>query len=102
MITSSSSSDILNLAGSIGISAIVIGLIITIVSFLGCFGAANEKGMLLKTYFGLLIILVILEISIGIAAYAKMDDVFTYLLICVAGCITWKFMDGFVQAKYYG
>jgi hypothetical protein len=79
----------------------VIGLIITIVSFLGCFGAANEKGMLLKTYFGLLIILVILEISIGIAAYAKMDDVFTFFLI-VAGCITWKFMDRFVQAKYYG
>ena len=71
-----SSSDILNLSGSIGIAAIVIGLIITIVSFLGCFGAANEKGLMLKTYFGLLILLVILEISVGLAAYVKMDDVF--------------------------
>jgi hypothetical protein len=92
MITSSSSADILNLSGSIGISAIVIGIIITIVSFLGCFGAANEKGMLLKTYFGLLIILVILEISVGIAAYAKMDDVFTVLVIILARYITWKLM----------
>ena len=56
-------------------SAIVIGCIITIVSFLGCYGAANEKGMLLKTYFGILIILVILEISVGIAAKVKEDEV---------------------------
>jgi hypothetical protein len=57
------------------VGSIVIGCIITIVSFLGCFGAANEKGMLLKTYFALLIILVILEISVGIAAYVKRDAV---------------------------
>jgi hypothetical protein len=74
-ITSQSSQDILNLSGSIGISAIVIGLIVTIVSFLGCFGAANEKGIMLKSYFGILILLVILEISVGIAAYAKRDAV---------------------------
>ncbi len=74
-ITSQSSQDILNLSGSIGVSAIIIGLIVTIVSFLGCFGAANEKGLMLKTYFGLLILLVILEIGVGIAAYAKRDAV---------------------------
>jgi hypothetical protein len=71
----------------------VIGITITIVSFLGCFGAANEKGMLLKTYFALLIILVILEISVGIAAYAKMDDVFHVLITILAGHTTWKLMD---------
>ena len=50
-----------------------------IVSFLGVFGAANEKGMLLKTYFALLCILVIFEISVGVAAYVKRDAVQTLL-----------------------
>ncbi|KAJ3298898.1 cd63 antigen [Borealophlyctis nickersoniae] len=73
--SSSSHSDIINLSGTIATSAIIIGIIITIVSFFGCFGAANEKGMLLKTYFALLLVLVILEISLGAAAYAKKDEV---------------------------
>jgi hypothetical protein len=38
----------------------------SIVSFLGCFGAANEKGMLLKTYFVILVVLIILELSVGL------------------------------------
>lgn len=46
---------------------------------MGCFGAANEKGMLLKTYFALLFLLVILELSIGIAAYGKRDTVYLFL-----------------------
>lgn len=50
-------------------------MIISIVSFLGCFGAANEKGMLLKTYFAILVILVILELSIGFAAYGKKETI---------------------------
>ncbi|KAJ3161070.1 Serine/threonine-protein phosphatase 2A activator 2 [Geranomyces michiganensis] len=66
-----SNGEIISLSGTVGTAAIVIGVIVTIVSFLGCFGAANEKGMLLKTYFALLIILVILELSVGIAAYSK-------------------------------
>ncbi|KND01986.1 uncharacterized protein SPPG_02492 [Spizellomyces punctatus DAOM BR117] len=67
--------DFINLGGTVATAAVVIGVIVTIVSFLGCFGAANEKGMLLKTYFALLIILVILEISVGIAAYSKRNTV---------------------------
>ncbi|KAJ3144696.1 hypothetical protein HDU89_008066 [Geranomyces variabilis] len=63
--------ELISLSGTVGTAAIVIGVIVTVVSFLGCFGAANEKGMLLKTYFALLIILVILELSVGIAAYTK-------------------------------
>lgn len=39
VLTAGSSLDIINLSGSIGISAIVIGIIVAIVSFLGCFGA---------------------------------------------------------------
>ncbi|KAI8806549.1 Tetraspanin family-domain-containing protein [Cladochytrium replicatum] len=64
---------------NMGVAAIIIGIIITIVSFLGCFGAANEKGMLLKTYFVMLLVLVILEISVGSAAYAKRGDISTYV-----------------------
>lgn len=46
-----------------------------VISFLGCFGAANEKGMLLKTYFALLLLVVVLELGVGGAAYTKKDDV---------------------------
>lgn len=75
VIISNSEIDLLGLAASIGTASIVIGGIVSIISFLGCFGAANEKGLLLKTYFVLLIILVILEISVGAAAYAKGDQI---------------------------
>ncbi|KAI8822880.1 Tetraspanin family-domain-containing protein [Fimicolochytrium jonesii] len=67
--------DLLNLGRTVASAGIAIGVIVTIVSFLGCFGAANEKGMLLKTYFALLILLVILEISVGIAAYTKRNEI---------------------------
>lgn len=74
-IISNGSSDIIGLSSSIAAAAIAIGVIVSIISFLGCFGAANEKGMLLKTYFALLIVLVILEVAVGGAAYAKADQV---------------------------
>ncbi|KAH6569766.1 hypothetical protein BASA61_004660 [Batrachochytrium salamandrivorans] len=74
-INTNSAEDIVGLSESIAVASIVIGCIVAIISFLGCFGAANEKGVLLKTYFALLLILVILEISIGAAAYAKRDEV---------------------------
>jgi hypothetical protein len=74
-IISNQANDIIGLSSSIATAAIVIGVIISLISFLGCFGAANEKGMLLKTYFVLLIILVILEVAVGAAAYAKRDNI---------------------------
>ncbi|KAJ3309822.1 hypothetical protein HDV04_005601 [Boothiomyces sp. JEL0838] len=74
-IISNNTTDIVGLSSGIASAAIAIGVIVSIVSFLGCFGAANEKGMLLKTYFVLLIILVILEVSIGAAAYAQRDEI---------------------------
>ncbi|KAJ3114143.1 Leukocyte surface antigen cd53, partial [Nowakowskiella sp. JEL0407] len=77
--SNTTSEDVINLSSPIAIAAIVIGLIITLVSFLGCFGAANEKGLLLKSYFVLLIVLIILEISVGIAAYVKKEEIPTLL-----------------------
>jgi Tetraspanin family len=75
VIISNSESDLIGLASTIGAASIVIGAIVSIISFLGCFGAANEKGLLLKTYFVFLIVLVILEISVGAAAYARRDQI---------------------------
>ncbi|KAJ3193253.1 hypothetical protein HK101_005152 [Irineochytrium annulatum] len=71
--------SLVDLGSTLGVGAIVVGCIVTIVSFLGCFGAANEKGMLLKTYFALLVFLVALELSVGIAAYVKRDAVSSML-----------------------
>ena len=65
-------SSILN---SVAIGAIVIGVFVTFVSFMGCFGAANERGILLKTYFALLTLLIVFQVAIGSAAYAKRDSV---------------------------
>ena len=35
---------------SFGVAAIILGLIITMISFFGCFGAANEKGKHLSQF----------------------------------------------------
>ncbi|KAJ3289106.1 Leukocyte surface antigen cd53 [Rhizoclosmatium sp. JEL0117] len=69
------SDDLIDLSGSTAAAAIGIGVLVTAVSLFGIFGAANEKGMLLKTYFALLLILVIFELGVGIAAYVKSDAV---------------------------
>lgn len=75
IVSSQTNDGVLNLSGSVAVAAIVIGLLITIVSFFGCFGAANEKSSLLKTYFAFLIILIILELSVGIAASVKKNEI---------------------------
>ncbi|KAJ3355830.1 Leukocyte surface antigen cd53 [Entophlyctis luteolus] len=67
--------DLIDLSGSTAAAAIAIGVFVTTISLFGIFGAANEKGMLLKTYFGLLILLVVFELGVGIAAYVKSDAV---------------------------
>ncbi|KAJ3306695.1 hypothetical protein HDV03_004326 [Kappamyces sp. JEL0829] len=85
-IISNGSDDITGLTHGVASASIAIGAIVSIISFLGCFGAANEKGLLLKTYFALLVVLIILEVSVGAAAYAKrneipaqLDDAWIYL-----------------------
>lgn len=64
----------MGLSGGIASGAIVVGVFIAVISFLGCFGAANEKGMLLKTFFAMMLLLIILEIAVGISAYNKQDE----------------------------
>jgi hypothetical protein len=74
-ILSNKASYIIGLTTSIAYAAITIGIILCIISFLGCFGAANEKGIVLKSYYILLVLLVTLELSIGIAAYVNRDSI---------------------------
>ena len=74
-IVSNKVSDIVGLSGGIAAASIIIGILVTIISFLGCFGAANEKGILLKTYFIVLCVVIILEIAVGAAAYAQRDNI---------------------------
>jgi len=75
IIVADSNGDLVNLAGTIGAAAISIGVIVSGTSFLGCFGAAKEKGTMLKWYFAVLLVLVILQVSVGGAAYSKGDEI---------------------------
>ncbi|KAI9336652.1 Tetraspanin family-domain-containing protein [Zopfochytrium polystomum] len=74
-VSAPSTGDLIHLSTTIAAGSLGVGIVVVVVSFLGCFGAANEKGMLLKTYFGLLCALVVLELGVGGAAYAKRDAV---------------------------
>ncbi|KAE8738707.1 hypothetical protein FOCC_FOCC015803, partial [Frankliniella occidentalis] len=54
---------------------IAVGLIILLVSFLGCCGAVKENHCMIVSYIALLILIFILELSGGIAGYVCRDKV---------------------------
>jgi len=54
---------------------IAVGLIILLVSFLGCCGAVKENHCMVVSYIALLILIFILELSGGIAGYVCRDKV---------------------------
>jgi len=56
---------------------IVIGALITLISFLGCCGSFTSNGCLMKTYGALLVILLIAEIGTAIAVYVFKGDIKT-------------------------
>jgi hypothetical protein len=89
----SNSRDSAFLSTSIAGGAIGVGVVITLISFLGCFGAANEKGIMLKTYFALMLILIVLELSVGIAAYAEQSHVTRFFIDGVDSWIIGKGME---------
>lgn len=63
------------LMGSVATTGIILGVLTAFVSFLGCCGATNEKGILLKIYFALLMVLVVLQIVAGsVAAATKVSS----------------------------
>lgn len=52
---------------AIPVVGIIIGFILTVTSLLGCFGSIKENTCLLKVYFGLMVLLLLMEIGIGAA-----------------------------------
>ncbi len=68
------------LANSMAGGSIGVGVFIVLISFLGGLGAISEKSMMLKTYFALLFILIIMELSVGIASYVEQAQVISLLL----------------------
>lgn len=55
--------------------AIAAGAIIVIVAFLGCCGAITENKYMLLGFFTLLVLIFIMELGAGIAAYIKRGDI---------------------------
>jgi hypothetical protein len=53
------------------VTLIVLGGFVMLVSLIGCVGAAKESGNTLKAYFGILVIIVLIEAAIGVAALAN-------------------------------
>jgi len=60
---------------TIAAGVIVLGVLVFIVSFFGCLGAIRENRVLLIIYFGCVLLFVLIEFSLGIAAYAKRDKI---------------------------
>ena len=59
--------------------AIVVGVVIVLVAFLGCCGAINEVAPMLLAFFILMLIIFILEVAAGALAYSKRNEVSTIL-----------------------
>lgn len=60
--------------GYLQMSVLALGIIILLISFLGWYGASKENYWSLKTYFKMLLFLVIIQIALGTTAYYFKDD----------------------------
>ncbi|XP_013405080.1 CD63 antigen-like isoform X1 [Lingula anatina] len=61
--------------GSAATYVIIVGVIILIVAFFGCFGAIKENYCMVMTFAALLIIIFIFELAAGIAGFVLKDQV---------------------------
>jgi len=59
---------------TIAAGVVVLGVFVFLVSFLGFWGAIRENRFLLMVYFAIVLLFVIIEFSLGIAAYVKRDE----------------------------
>jgi len=55
--------------------AIIVGVVIVLVAFLGCCGAINEVAPMLLAFFILMLIIFILEVAAGALAYSKRNEI---------------------------
>lgn len=75
---------------SLPIAGIVLGVCMLITSCLGLFGAVKENNCLLKSFFGIMVFLMILELAItGVVIYYNFDTAFEDYLQTQAG-VVWE------------
>jgi CD63 antigen len=53
---------------------IIVGVVIFLIAFLGCFGAVKNNSCMVYTYATLLLIVLVAEIAAGVAAYVLKDN----------------------------
>jgi len=71
--------------------AIIVGIIIVLVAFLGCCGAINEVAPMLLAFFILMLVIFILEVAAGALAYSKRNEINGKLSDEFKDAITYKY-----------
>lgn len=59
---------------TIAAGVVVLGVLVFVISFVGFWGAIRENRFLLIVYFSVVLLFVVIEFALGIAAYVKRDD----------------------------
>ena len=89
-IISNGSGDITGLTDGVATASIVIGAIVSIISFLGCFGAANEKVLHLSFYLGSMTARLLLGL---VVSFNESRDFCSKLIShCSLYLLFWKFL----------
>jgi len=63
----------------VAIGLMVAGIVVVLISFMGCFGAGRESKPLLGVYLGLLLIIIASVIAVGVLAYGFTGELDTVL-----------------------
>jgi len=77
------------------IGTVVVGVFITVVSFLGCFGGARENKKMLGVYFCILLLLFMASLALAFAAFSELSQVDAVLED------GWKHFDDSIQEWMY-
>lgn len=59
----------------VNLAFIVAGVVVCVISFLGCCGALKENSCMVSTFMALLVLILIFEIAVGILAFQKRDKI---------------------------
>ncbi|KCV70438.1 hypothetical protein H696_02781 [Fonticula alba] len=60
---------------TLSVGMIILGCLVTIISFLGCLGSIRESPGMLKAYATFTFLFIVCEVAIGITAYLMRDDI---------------------------
>ncbi|KAI9224060.1 Tetraspanin family-domain-containing protein [Blastocladiella britannica] len=67
------------ISSSLPAACIALGVIMALISLVGCFGAANESTFFMRVYFGFLAVMIVSEFVIGGVAYSHKGNIEMYL-----------------------